>query len=161
MSVAYPGWAPPVTPRQAILAFVAALVACSEATNGTGMISQRIGETARTPASREVDLSQLTTFGWDRVYATKPGVSREEVCKFIGAGRNRCGRIIRIERAPEDHMYLVFALNGQLTHIELHAVANGQFDPPLPESGLPKGDAVFRVRHVLNGSTDTLWLAQR
>ena len=88
-------------------------------------------------------------------------ISRDEVCEFIGAGRNRCGRIIRIDRAPDDHVYLVFALNEQLTHIELHALANGQFDPPLPETGLPKSNAVFRVRHVLNGSTDTLRLAQR
>ena len=102
---------PPLRPALAI-ALVALSVACSEATNGTGSISKRIGEVARSPDTREVDLSKLTTFGWDRFYALKPGTTREEVCQFIGAKRNVCGRIIRIERAPADHTCTLFSLSG-------------------------------------------------
>lgn len=137
---------------------VLSIVGCSEATNGTGMISKRIGELAHSPGAAEVDLGALTTFGWDRFYAFKPGTTREEICAFIHAGRYSCGRIVRIERAPADHMFLVFALDGQLTHIELHALANGQFGFQFPESGVPRSAAVFRVRHSLSGSEDILLL---
>jgi len=148
---------PPLRPALAI-ALVALSVACSEATNGTGSISKRIGEVARSPDTREVDLSKLTTFGWDRFYALKPGTTREEVCQFIGAKRNVCGRIIRIERAPADHMYLVFALEDQLTHVELHALENGQFDFSFPKAGQPRSASVFKVRRSLSGSGEVIWL---
>lgn len=98
------------------------------------------------PGARELDLRKLTTFGWEYFYASKPGVTREEVCAFIGAGRHDCGRIIRIEKAPADHVDLLFGLNGQLTHIELHALANGRFDMDFPDHQFPKSKAVFRVR---------------
>lgn len=144
-----------------ILPLVFAVVlatACSEAINGTGSISKRVGEAARTPGTTEVDLGKLTTFGWDRFFAFKPGTTREEVCKFIGANRNTCGRIVRIERAPDDHMFLLFALGGQLTHLELHAVANGQFDFSFPESGLPRSASVFKVRRSSSSSGEVIWL---
>ena len=141
----------------AILVAVAA-IACSEATNSTGSISKRIGEEARAAGTAEVDLGKLTSFGWDRFFVFKPGTTREEVCKFIGANRNVCGRVVRIERAPDDHMFLVFALGGQLTHLELHAVANGQFDFAIPESGLPRSAAVFKVRRSSSGTSEIIWL---
>jgi hypothetical protein len=133
--------------RLALIAIISiGNLGCSEATNGTGMISQRIGEIARTPGTNEVDLSKLTTFGWEYFYALPPGSTRDDVCNFIRAGRNVCGRIVRIEKAPSDHMYLLFGLNGQLTHIELHAVENGQFDMQFPDGGQPRQKAVFKIR---------------
>lgn len=120
--------------------------------NHTGTISKRIGEVVHTPGSTEVDLRPLTTFGWEYFYASRPGVTREEVCQLIGAGRNVCGRIVRIEKAPDDHVYLMFGLKGQLTHIELHALVNGQFDFDFPAEGFPKSQAVFRVRRSSSGS---------
>jgi hypothetical protein len=134
------------------------LVACSEVANGTGSISKRLGEAARSPGATEVDLAKLTSFGWDRFYAFKAGVTREEVCEFIHAGRNICGRIIRIERAPKDHTYLIFALKGQLTHVELHALANGEFDFTFPSSGQPKEASVFKIRHSTSSDGEVLWL---
>jgi hypothetical protein len=132
---------------------------CSEMRNDTGTISKRIGEVVHTPGSGEVDLSKLTTFGWEYFYASRPGITREEVCKFIGAGRNTCGRIVRIEKAPEDHVYLIFGLNGKLTHIELHALSNGQFDMQFPKNGFPRAKAVFKVRRSSTGSgTDAILL---
>lgn len=128
-----------------VVASVLAL-GCSEFRNSTGTISKRIGEIVHAPRATEVDLSKLTTFGWEYFYAFKPGATREEVCKFIGAGRNICGRIIRIEKAPDDHMFLVFGLNGQLTHVELHAVENGLFDVPFTDQGHPRSKSVFRIR---------------
>ena len=79
----------------ATLALCLALVACSEVANGPGMISQSIGDIVRDPSAREVDLAKLTSFGWDRFVVFKPGTTREEICDFIGAGRNHCGRIVR------------------------------------------------------------------
>ena len=131
---------------------------CSEARNSTGAISKRIGEAVHAPGATEVELGKLTTFGWEYFYAFKPGATREEVCKFIGAGRNVCGRIIRIEKAPEDHVFLIFGLNGQLTHIELHAVENGQFDMPLTEQGHPRSKSVFKVRRSSSAGKDVIWL---
>jgi len=146
-------------PRLAVVVLALVLAtACSEATNGTGSISKRIGESARTPGTTEVDLGKLTSFGWDRFYAFRPGTTREEVCKSIGANRNVCGRVVRIERAPDDHMFLLFALGGQLTHVELHAVANGQFDFTVPESGFPRTASVFKVRRNSSGSGELIWL---
>jgi hypothetical protein len=111
------------------------------------------------PGAKEVDLSTLPTFGWEYFYASSPGATREEVCKLIGAGRNVCGRIVRIDKAPDDHVYLMFGLNGQLTHIELHALANGRFDMQFPAEGFPKSKAVFKVRRSSSGSTvDTILL---
>lgn len=135
------------------LALVSALVlGCSEMRNSTGTISKRIGEVVHTSGAEEVDLGKLTTFGWEYFYAFKPGTTREEVCQFIRAGRNTCGRIVRIEKAPDDHMFLIFGLNGQLTHIELHAVENGQFDMQFNEQGHPRGKSVFKVRRSSSGS---------
>lgn len=130
----------------AAVAVICALAACSEATNGTGMISKRIGEAARTPGATEVRLGSLTTFGWDRVYVFRPGATREEMCKFLGAGRNACGRIIRVEATPAGHVAMVFGLQGQVTHFEFHALKNGRFDVDFGESGLPRDATNFRVR---------------
>lgn len=134
-----------------LLLALAAALGCSEVRNGTGTISKRIGEIVHTPGARQVDLGQLTTFGWDRFYAFKPGTTREEVCRFVGAGTTACNRSIRIARAPDDHMFLVFGLGSRLTHIELHALENGQFDMQFTEAGYPRSKAVFRVRRVLSG----------
>jgi hypothetical protein len=135
------------------------MAGCSEMRNDTGTISKRIGELVRTPGTSEVDLRALPTFGWEYFFVSKPGVTREEVCKLIGAGRNVCGRIVRIEKAPDDHVYLLFGLHGQLTHIELHALANGVFDMQVPAEGFPKSKAVFRVRRNSSGSDhDTVLL---
>lgn len=98
---------------------------------------------------------KLTSFGWDRFYVFKPGTPREDICKFIGANRNSCGRVIRYPAVPVDSVTLVFALGGQLTHTELHALANGQFDiAPDDEKGLRKQAAVFRIRRS-SSSTGT------
>src|SRR5262245_42409969 len=150
----------PLWSRPALLLALCALsLSCSEMLNDTGTISKRIGEVVHTPGATEVDLGKLTTFGWEYFYASKPGITREEVCKFIGAGRNVCGRVVRIEKAPDDHVYLSFGLNGQLTHIELHALANGRFDMQFPEQGFPRSKAVFKVRRSSSGSgTDSILL---
>jgi len=149
--------------RPSLLAYLiigaSLMMGCSEARNGTGMISQRIGEIVHTPGANEVDIGKLTTFGWEYFYAFKLGTSREEVCKFIGANRNVCGRLVRIEKAPEDHMFLIFGLNGQLTHIELHAVENGKFDMQFTEQGHPRSKSVFKIRRSASSSDkDTILL---
>lgn len=146
--------------RLLVLLFNLALIlgGCSEATNGTGSISQRIGEVVRTPGTKEVDLGKLTSFGWDRFYTLKPGTTREEVCRLVNAKRNVCGRIVRIERAPDDHMFLIFALGGQVTHIELHALSNGHFDVDVPEAGFPRSASVFKVRRSSAGNGEDIWL---
>lgn len=141
-----------LTSFASLLLASALALGCSEARNSTGSISKRIGEVVHTPGATEVDLSRLTTFGWEYFYALKPGTTREEVCKFIGAGRNVCGRIVRVDKAPDDHMFLIFGLNGQLTHIELHALENGQFDMHFTEQGHPRSKSVFRVRRSSSGS---------
>jgi len=146
-------------PRFVLVALALYASACSELGAGTGQISKRIGEVTSDPASKEVNLSKLTTFGWDRFYFFKPGTPREVICKFIGANRNNCGRIIRYEAVPSDHMALLFGLNGNLTHTELHALANGQFDLTLSEGGLPKERCVFKVRRSSSGpGRDTVLL---
>ena len=146
----------------ALLPLAVALTACSESRNSTGMISQRIGQAVHSDRVQELDLTNLTTFGWAYFYAFKPGSTREEVCKFIGAGRNTCGRIIRIERSPDDHMFLIFGLNGQLTHVELHAVENGIFDFEFLDGGHPREKSVFKVRRSSSASgKDTIHLEPR
>ena len=127
-----------------VLAGVAA--GCSQFRNSTGAISKRIGEVVHTPGARRVDVAALTTFGWDRFYVFRPGATREDVCAFIRAGRNVCGRVVRIAKSPDDHMFLVFGLKGQLTHIELHAVENGAFDLEVPPDGIPRESSTFKIR---------------
>jgi hypothetical protein len=139
----------------ALLALCLALAACSEVANGPGMISQRVGDIVRDPAAREVDLGKLTSFGWNRFFIFKPGTKREEICDFINAGRNVCGRIIRYTVVPEDCMALVFALEDQLTHTELHALANGRFDFAPPPTGQPRAASVFRIRRE---TSERIWL---
>lgn len=123
-----------------------ALAACSEATNGPGMISQRIGEAARNPDTKEIDLSKLTTFGWDRFYLFKAGTPREDICKFMPASWTNCGRVIRYQAVPEGSVTMLFAMNGRLTHTELHDLENGLFDFLPKEDGYAKEGLVFRVR---------------
>lgn len=130
----------------------ALMCGCSELLGGTGMISKRIGEVVRTPGSTEVDLTKLTTFGWDRFHVVKPGTSREEVCQLIEAGPDICGSIVRLEKVPDDHEYLVFGLDGRLTHLELHALANGQFVLRPNERGYVRARSVFQIRRSSNGA---------
>lgn len=141
--------------RAAALLLCLALAGCSEVANGPGMISQRLGERVRDPAATSVDLGRLTSFGWDRFVVFPSGTRREAICDFIGAGRAHCGRIIRYTAVPDDHVALAFALDDQLTHTELHALANGRFDlRPLP-GGLPRSAAVFRIRRE---TPERIWL---
>lgn len=148
--------------RRVTLAFVAAFglafTACTEVANGPGMISQRIGDRVRDPAATEVDLGQLTTFGWDRFMYFAPGTPRESICRFIGAGRSQCGRIIRYTVVPEDCVALAFALDNRLTHTELHALVNGRFGFTPQPGGLPRAQAVFRIRRETSERT---WLEPR
>lgn len=137
---------------------VVALGACSEATNGTGGISKHIGAAARDPSASEVDLGKLTSFGWDRFYVFKPGTSREQVCAFIGANRNQCGRIIRVPEPPEGHVFMIFGLGNQLTHVEMHALANGEFDVDFPDAGISKAAAIFRIRRSTSGNSELIRL---
>jgi hypothetical protein len=140
----------------AVLAVSLALYACSESINSTGMISQRIGEAARRPEAREVDLGSLTTFGWDRFYVFKPGATREEMCRFLGANKKVCGRVIRVERTPDAHVAMVFDLGGKVTHFEFHALDNGRFDVAFGENGIPRAATVFKVRR--STGTGEIWL---
>lgn len=135
--------------RLAAAALASLLAGCGLAPNAAGQISERIGAATRAPEVRELDLATLTSFGWDRLHLLKAGTTRSALCRFIGAGRTQCGRIVRFERVPEGHSALVFALaDGQLTHLELHAEANGRLDVDIPPEGLPKARCRFRVRHV-------------
>ena len=135
-----------------LLVVLVLLCACTELGAGTGQVSKRIGEITHDPTAKEIDLSKVMSFGWDHFYYFKPGTTREEVCKFIGADRNTCGRIIRYEKVPGDHMALLFGLNGALTHSELHALANGEFEMPLGEEGHPKSRSVFNIRRLSVGT---------
>lgn len=144
-----------MTRRFAALMLWLMLAACSEVANGPGMISQRIGDRVRDPSATQVDLGQLTSFGWDRFIIFPPGTTREEVCRTIGAGRSQCGRIIRYTVVPPDCVALAFALGPQLTHTELHALANGRFDFTPPPGGQPRSASVFRIRRE---TSDRIWL---
>lgn len=145
----------PHAPPPCAFALILFLTACSEVANGPGMISQRIGDLVRDPATKEVDLGKLTSFGWDRFVVFKLGTKREEVCEFIGAGRNHCGRIIRYTAVPEDYVAIAFALNDSLTHIELHALANGRLEASTPPRSQPRSAAVFRIHRE---TSERLWL---
>jgi len=149
----------PVPRWPTVLLLTPLLLACSEVRNSTGMVSKRIGEVVHSPGAVELDLRKLTSFGWEYFYATKPGLSREEVCELINAGRSTCGRIIRIGKAPDDHVYLLFGQAGNLTHVELHAVKNGVFDVQFIDGGYPKDKAVFRIRRSpSSGEADSVLL---
>ena len=144
--------------RLASLALSAMLAACGELGNDTGQISQRIGDLARNPETKQINLAEVTSFGWDRFFIFKPGTKREEICQFIGANRTNCGRVIRYDSVPTTHAALVFGLGNQLTHTELHALSNGRFNLPPSERGYPKEAAVFKVRRALSGAEQELWL---
>jgi hypothetical protein len=126
--------------------------ACSELGNSTGQISQKIGKVTHDPGAKEVDLPKLTTFGWEYFYFFKSGTTREEICRFIQANRNSCGRVIRYEAVPQGFVALFFGLNGNLTHTELHELANGEFDFQLGEGGHPKERSVFTIRRASAGT---------
>ena len=130
------------------LLVASAVAACNVAPNSAGQISERIGQIANDPSNKEVDLTKLTSFGWDRLFIFKTGTSRDEICKFLNSNRNTCSRVIRYETVPSDHIAILFVLGYQLTHIELHALSNGEFDVDPGPSGLPKSSCIFKVRHV-------------
>jgi hypothetical protein len=135
-----------------LLLQLALLSACSELGNGAGQISQKIGQVTHDPSTRELNLSKLTSFGWEYFYFFKSGTAREQICQLIHANRNNCGRIIRYEAVPEGYVALFFGLNGNLTHTELHALANGEFDFTVGEDGYPKEKAIFSIRRAYSGT---------
>ncbi|QPF73377.1 hypothetical protein G8A07_10915 [Roseateles sp. DAIF2] len=146
----------------ALLLLALAAAACSEFGGGTGPISRKIGEVVRDPAAQELDLARLTSFGWDRFYFFPAETSREQICAFIGAGRKHCGRIIRYPVVPAGSVALLFGLDGQLTHAELHALENGRFDLQLSPEGHPRSASVFKIRRIPSSSgRDTVWLGPR
>jgi hypothetical protein len=49
-------------------------------------------------------------------------------------------------------VYLAFGLNGQLTHLELHALANGRFGAQFFSEAFPKSKAVFAIRRSSSGA---------
>ena len=129
--------------------------------HGTGMISERIGEVVHDPVAQELDLATLTSFGWDRFYYFKAGTTRDEICAFIQARANRCALYVQYDAVPEDSNALLFSLNGQLTHMELHALANGEFDVTAGRSGFPKDAAVFHIRRSMSGTQERIILEPR
>lgn len=132
------------------------LSACNATSNSAGQISERIGQVANDPASRQLDLPKLTTFGWDRVHFFKAGTTRDELCRFLNAGRNVCGRVVRYEVVPAEHVALLFTLGEHLTHLELHALSNGVFDVDFNAGGLPRSACVFQVRHTAGATPGAL-----
>jgi len=139
--------------RILILAMALILSACNAAPNSAGQISERIGQAANDPSTKELDLSKLMSFGWDRLHLFKAGTTKEEICRFLNAGRNTCGRVVRYEVVPADHVAMLFTLGDRLTHLELHAMANGVLDVNVPEGGLPREACRFAVRHVASTGT--------
>jgi hypothetical protein len=135
----------------AIFAVSVAATGCSELGGGTGQVSKKIGAITQDPAVRELDLGKLTGFGWEYFYFFKPGTTREEICSFIGAKKGSCERIFRYERVPETHVALLFGLNGNLTHTELHDRAFGEFEIEMKEGGYPRSESVFLIRRSLGG----------
>lgn len=141
------------------LLITAALASCSEAINSTGTVSKRIGEVVNSPGATHLDLTAIPSFGWEYFYASKPGATRAEVCTLIKADRNVCGRIVRIERAPDDHVFLLFGKGGHLTHLELHALTNGRFDFSFGDGGYPREKAVFLIRRgAVRSGAQEVWL---
>ena len=136
-----------------------ALSGCNDLIGEPGQISQRIGEAATAPSAAEVDLSKLTTFGWDTLYLFKSGTPRKEICAFIGAKENHCNQVIRHESVAGESMTMLFGLKGQLTHAELHALSNGRFDIAPSRNGIPKAACVFRIRkEVAPDGKAVVWL---
>jgi hypothetical protein len=74
--------------RSLPVALALVLLVCSEMRNDTGAISKKIGEIVHSPGAKELDLRTIPTFSWEYFYVSKPGATREEMCKLIGAGRN-------------------------------------------------------------------------
>ena len=60
--------------------------------------------------------------------------------------------MVRIEKVPDDHEYLVFGLEGRLTHLELHALANGHFGLKPNERGHVRARSVFNIHRRPNGA---------
>lgn len=140
--------------RPLLLTLLAAALtgACSEISNGAGQTSQKIGQITHDPAATQVNLPQLTSFGWDYFYFFKAGTTREQICTFIEAKRTQCGRVIRYAAVPEGYVALFFGLRGQLTHTELHDLGNGEFDFTVPEHGFPRQRSVFIIRRATSGT---------
>jgi hypothetical protein len=136
-----------------------AAAGCNDLLGEPGQISQRIGEAANAPSAVEVDLTKLTTFGWDRLILFKSGTPKSEICAFIGATDAYCGRVIRHESVAGESMTMLFALNGQLTHAELHALSNGRFDVAPIRGGIPRAACVFKIRKELAADgKSVIWL---
>lgn len=152
------------TPLFAIAAacLVASLIACSEVTGGPGQISQKLGAATSDLSAKEVDLAKLTSFGWDRLFLFKAGTQRKEICQFIGAKPGLCERVLHFESVPAESMALLFGLQGQLTHAEVHSLSNGRFDVTPTEAGIPKEACVFKIRRDSSpDGTTTVWLEPR
>lgn len=131
-----------------LTALGAGLTACSELANGAGQISQRIGALTHDPQVQQVDLAALTSFGWQRFFLLPAGTSREAICTLIGANRHVCGRVIRYLAVPPGHVALFFHQDGQLTHTELHDLANGTFELAAGPPGCAKEAARFRIQRL-------------
>jgi hypothetical protein len=122
-----------------IAAAVAVAAACDDRQE---TFSDRIGSVIR--EKRELNLSEVTNFPWDRVVIFGPYSERNRhICPSLRSVWPSC-EAEAPKHLGEGEMYLVFISDGAVIRGEMHEARNGRFCPrSCGPQGIPRAAAIF------------------
>ena len=132
------------------------IAACSDL--GSGPITKALKHEIREIQAKQVELSKLTTFGWDEVFLFEPYTPRSSVCATLAVHPKHCERVIRAESNDDGQMTIAFRKAGRVTHAELHVRWNGDFMPWPSGRPISRSAAIFRVVPEGFASSGEPWL---
>lgn len=113
-----------------------------------GPVSQRLGEASRARQA-EVDVSQLTDFGWTEMLVFPSSYPQGATCRLLRLQEPECSQLVDADHSDIAQL-LAFRDGARVVHVEHHTVVNGSIVLPRGRTArplvLPRDQARFKAR---------------
>ena len=123
------------------------IVTASCASRGDEELARRIASAVQASEPSVVNVSELTTFTWDRVFIFPPYTTASEVEKELGFSWSDSSRIA----SRDDIVMLAFVDRGHVVRFVDQPRGAADFSACYHRGGFPRSDAVFRFSKDANG----------
>ena len=140
-------------PLVAMIALVA--VACSSPDD---QVSSTIGVALREQNAKEVRMTAVTDFEWDKLYLFDPYTPRSEICNVLGVQVKNCERVVPFESTDDGVMSMAFLSGTRVVRYSRHIRWNGDFTPSPKRQPIPAERAIFRVQPTGETRDGKPWL---
>jgi hypothetical protein len=137
------------------------LVSCDPSGYLSGPVGKALRNEVRERKQREIDLVSMVPFKWDELFLFEPYSPRSEVCKELRLKESECSSIVKSESTDDGQMLLVFKLEAQIVHTEMHIRFNGDFTPLDFKQPITPTTAKFRVQEEGHSASGKPWLRLR